>query len=358
MSRVGDFEEIILHDLKPYYHVPGAIHSEGITFVKETGTLLWVDIFKGEVHKVEDIEQPESSHSFFSISRANYGKNASIEYPPNPDELKESVGCIFPILDGASQNEIKQVLFGSKFGIGKLDFSKSEWEYVILYSECPELSTDRAYKLRSNDGNVSPDGKYIYVGLMSDFPFDLEPVGCLLRVDLLAHKIELVWNCLLIPNAIHWDESDQKTMYVTDSLNFTIWKCPGGDLLKRDELIDVKNSNNQSFESPEPDGSAIWFSKDGKHSGFLFITVWSTSKVQMFDLTNGKLLKEFILPEQTPRVSCCCFVGKDLFVTTANAEINDAVRTNTDKNGGCIYKIPNVLDGNVPLESTKRQPLH
>lgn len=67
MSRVGDFEEIILHDLKPYYHVPGAIHSEGITFVKETGTLLWVDIFKGEVHKVEDIEQPESSHSFFPL---------------------------------------------------------------------------------------------------------------------------------------------------------------------------------------------------------------------------------------------------------------------------------------------------
>ena len=39
MGTGGDFEEIVLHDLRPYYHVPGAIHSEGITFVKETGTL-------------------------------------------------------------------------------------------------------------------------------------------------------------------------------------------------------------------------------------------------------------------------------------------------------------------------------
>ncbi|EJS44826.1 YBR053C [Saccharomyces arboricola H-6] len=357
MGGDSDFEEIFLGDLKPYYRVPGAIHSEGISFVKETGTLLWVDIFKGQVHKVEDIEHPESSHSSFSITRANYGKNSSVGYPPNPDNLKESMGCIFPIFNGASQHEIKQVLFGSKFGIGRLDFTTGEWEYVILYSNCPDLSTDRAYKLRSNDGNVSPDGKYIYVGLMSDFPFELEPIGCLLRVDLLAQEVELVWNCLLIPNAIHWDESDQKTVYVTDSLNFTIWKCPGGDLLKREELIDVKNSNNQSFESPEPDGSAIWFSK-GTHSGYLFIAVWSTCKVQMFDLAHGKLLKEFILPKSTPRVSCCCFVGKDLFVTTANAEINDAIRRNTDKNGGCIYRIPNALDGDVPLESTKRQPLY
>ncbi|CAI1911085.1 hypothetical protein SEUBUCD646_0D02640 [Saccharomyces eubayanus] len=356
MSSGSSFEEVALGGLKPYFQVPGAIHSEGITFVKETNTLLWVDIFKSEVHKVEDIEHPESSHSSFSVTRANYSKDSSVEYPPNPEDLKESVGCIFPLFGGASQDKIEHVLFGSKFGIGRLDFTNGEWEYLILYSQCSDLSSDRAYKLRSNDGNVSPDGKYLYVGLMSDFPFKLEPIGCILRVDLLAQEVEMVWNCMLIPNAIHWDKSDEKSMYVTDSLNFTIWKCPGGDLLKREELIDVKNSNNQSFESPEPDGSAIWFSKDGKHSGYLFIAVWSTCKVQMFDLVNGKLLKEFILPKSTPRVSCCCFVGKDLFVTTANAKINDAVGFNFDKIGGCIYRIPNVLDGNVPLESTKPQP--
>lgn len=56
MSSVGDFEEIILYDLKFYYYVFGVIYSEGIIFVKEIGILLWVDIFKGEVYKVEDIE--------------------------------------------------------------------------------------------------------------------------------------------------------------------------------------------------------------------------------------------------------------------------------------------------------------
>lgn len=89
-----------------------------------------------------------------------------------------------------------------------MDFSKSEWEYVILYFECFELSIDRVYKLRFNDGNVLLDGKYIYVGLMSDFLFDLEFIGCLFCVDLLVYKIEFVWNCLLIFNVIYWDESD------------------------------------------------------------------------------------------------------------------------------------------------------
>ena len=56
MGSGSDFEQVALGSLKPYHHVAGAIHSEGITFVKETNTLLWVDIFKGEVHKVEDIE--------------------------------------------------------------------------------------------------------------------------------------------------------------------------------------------------------------------------------------------------------------------------------------------------------------
>lgn len=344
----ADFRQI-----KPYYHVPDARLSEGITYVNETKTLLWVDIYKGEVHKVEHIRNPETSHDYIEIGLDNYRANAAIKYP-YPDAAKESIGAVFPLVDEEESDCVNRVLFASKYGIGKASFASKEWEYIALYRDCPELAEDRALRLRSNDGNVSPCGRYLYVGLMNDFDQPLKDEGCLVRVHLPDKHVEMVWDRIKIPNAIHWD--DTGTMYFTESLEYTIWQYNEKTKEKR-ALINVKNANNQSFESPEPDGSALDLLNHR-----LYVCVFSTAKIQEFSLKNGSLIKEYLLPPCTPRLTSCAIAGNDLYVTTANEDVQRGPQACDDRRGGSIYKLPNVVQVATPsftLEfvSSKRQPI-
>lgn len=351
-----DVEIVDFRNLKPYYHVPGATLSEGVTYINETKTLVWVDIYKAEVHKVEHMGYPETSHDYINIAQDDYRPDAAVKYP-YPDKgqhVRESIGVVFPIVEKHQTDHIERVLFASKYGIAQGNFLTKEWEYLMLYKSCPELSEERLSRLRSNDGNVSPCGKYLYIGLMNDFPYPIKDEGCILRIDLSEKTVDMVWDHMKIPNSIHWSENGD-TMYVTDSLAFTIWKVDVHTKEKA-KLIDVKHSNNQSFESPEPDGSSI-----DLRNNRLYVSVWSAGKIQEYSLADGRLLKEYLLPAKTPRISCCAIAGNDLYVTTANADIGGPKLSN-DKRGGCLYKLPNVVQVSSPsalieFASSKRQPL-
>ncbi|QLL32163.1 hypothetical protein HG536_0C03320 [Torulaspora globosa] len=354
VRRMSEIVEADFRQIKPYYHVPDARLSEGITYVNETKTLLWVDIYKGEVHKVEHIRNPETSHDYVEIGLDNYRANAAIKYP-YPGSAKESIGAVFPLVDEEESDRINRVLFACKYGIGKASFASKEWEYIALYRDCPDLPEDRALRLRSNDGNVSPCGRYLYVGLMNDFDRPLKDEGCLVRVRLSDRRVEMVWDRIKIPNAIHWNEKGD-TMYFTESLEYTIWQYNENTKEKK-PLIDIKHANNQSFESPEPDGSAIDLLNHR-----LYVCVYSTAKVQEFSLKDGSLLKEYLLPPYTPRVTSCAIAGNDLYVTTANEDVEHGPQGCNDGRGGSIYKLPNVVQvatqsALLEFVSSKRQPI-
>lgn len=349
-----EFETVDFTQIKPYYHVPDARLSEGITYVNETKTLLWVDIYKAEVHKVEHIRNPETSHDYISIGLDDYRADAAIKYP-YPESAKESIGVVFPLIDGGETESVNRVLFASKYGIGRASFANKEWEYIALYRDCPDLQEERALRLRSNDGNVSPCGKYLYVGLMDDFDQPLKDEGCLVRVRLSDRRVEMVWDHVKIPNAIHWDETGD-VMYFTDSLGFTIWQYNERTGEKK-SLIDIKSSNNKSLESPEPDGSAIDLLNKR-----LYVCIYSGAKIQEFSLTTGSLLKEYLLPRHTPRVTCCAIAGNDLYVTTANEDVKHGPQASKDSRGGSLYKLPNVVQvatqsALLEFVSSKRQPV-
>lgn len=330
-------------ELKPFYHVPDARLSEGVTYVKETDSLLWVDIYKGLIHKIE-LSNLENSYEVIQISPETYNEAAVLAHP-DPD-CKESVGAIFPIVN--KNNVISDLLFASKFGIGKTSFDGKQWEYLVLYTSCAEITPQRSQRLRSNDGNVSPCGKYLFVGLMNDFPYEVTNEGCIVRVSLNHRKtVEMFYENIKIPNAIHWDPKGDYT-YVTDSLEFVIWRIDN-KTNEKVKLIDIKK-NNPGVDSPEPDGSAI-----NHASNNLFIAVWSTNKIQEYSLQTGVLLAEYVLPKSTPRVSCCAIVGADLYVTTASGKKPNGPEDTIDTIGGCIYKLPDIV--RPPLEeSSKKQP--
>ncbi|KAL3228953.1 rRNA-processing protein CGR1 [Nakaseomyces bracarensis] len=337
--------ETIKYDhLEPFYHVPDARLSEGLTYIKESDTLLWVDIFKGEIHRLDDVTtKGTSQHDQFVATKSNYLKDAEIKYPDS--DLHESVGCIFPVL--GKDGKIDSVLFGGKHGVGHCKFSTKKWEYIALYSSCPELK-DHAIDLRSNDGNVGPDGTKLYVGVMPDFHVKMAPIGAYVTVDLMhkPHKVEMFVNHINIPNAIHWDKTNTK-IHWTDSLNHAIVKIENGQSSK---FINIKNETNAQYPSPEPDGSCIDLTNNT-----IYICVWSARKIQKYSLTDGRLLTQYLIPEGTPRPSSCCFVGRDLIVTTANEDIEHGKAG--DHTGGCLYRIPDILPEGVDVGSAKRQPI-
>lgn len=339
----ASFETIDYTSLSPYFRAPDARLSEGITYVAETNTLVWIDIYSAEVHKVENLQSPIESHSYFQISKDNYIGNY-----PGDSNIKESIGVVFPIIPTGKTDTLDEVIFCSRFGIGKGSFKDKNWKYLILYSQCKDLPIERINRLRSNDGNIAPDGT-IYIGLMTDFIYEpAKKEGCVLHVNLQKNTIDLVWDEIYIPNSIHWDNNNN--CYLTDSLNHLIWKMNANNFNEKKPIIHTKTANNEQFESPEPDGSSIYLPTNE-----LFTAVWSTFKVQVFDMTTGDLKREYVLPKSTPRISCCCLAGGDLFVTTGNLDIVEGKAGDT--HGGCLYRIPNVLDKkDVQQISSKRSP--
>lgn len=350
--------------LTPLFQPPtDARLTEGITYCGETDTLYWIDIYKAQIHRIQNFQKDpppfsfESNYDFVTISQENYNESIfGVPYPREYSQYKESIGVIFP----NDNSDSHLIYFGSKFGIGRYDYKTSQWGYMILYSSCEEIGP-YSYRLRSNDGNVTPDGKYIVVGLMEDFMYDASrsKKGCVIRVDLVSKKIEMMVSGLKIPNAIHWSQDCSK-MYITDSLNFTIWEYEYDEMVgrlvlphRRRALIDIRRYNTE-FESPEPDGSDIDLT-----NGLLYVSVWSTSQIQVYDIQTGELVKRYLLPLSTPRISCCCLVGNDLLVTCANQYITDDERlknglANKDTEGGCIYRIENVTQDMSPTRSSKR----
>lgn len=359
--------------IEPYYHVPDSRLSESMSYVNESKTLLWVDIYKAQIHKVENIQDPQSSHKVIELSRTTYSPDARVPYPSfAPDDLKESVGVVFPnFTKNKPADEVHTVLFAARLGIGRADFTTGKWEYLLLYTKAleghPTATHERLMRLRSNDGNITPDGRYIIVGLMHDFfeivLADPVPLGLIMKIDMELGKAEVVWDGIWIPNAFSWD-ADMQHVYVTDSWNNCIWKCdydqgfhphgPSGVPKEhkdwrssREMFIDIRRNNTANVHSPEPDGSYL-----DKKNNILYQCVWGTGRIQAYSFEKAAWVKDFKLP--VPRLSSCCVVGNDIFVTSANEDVEHG--SNPKALGGAIWRLENAAIGGGVLVSS-REPL-
>ncbi|SCU80366.1 LADA_0B06898g1_1 [Lachancea dasiensis] len=331
--------------IESYIHDKGARLSEGVTYLKDSKTLFWVDIFLSEIHFVTDIEQPKNTHKVVKIDSHNYNG----EYPCST-ELPERVGAVFPV---DSPQGVKVAFFASKYGIGRLSLESCKWKYEVLYSSCRETSGKAWDRLRSNDGNVAPNGD-IYIGVMNDFHVGVDTnkqaEGCLFCVNVKSKTIRLILDSIYIPNSVNWNPSGD-VMYVTDSLAFKIWQMPYENdvpqVSKKSQYIDFAQINSD-FASPEPDGSVI-----DLRDGFLYSTVFSTNKLQIFD-NHGKLERELVFPD-TPNVTCCCLgPGGDLFVTTASL---DVLNGNSSGPSGALFRVSSgFVDAKGEVSSSKLAP--
>lgn len=338
--------ETIKIDGNPFFQVSDARLSESVTYMSKAQALLWVDIYKAQIHRITDFKSPTTSYSMVHIDKSNYDGLYPID-----TSLPERVGVIFPI---DNESGIEKVLFGGKYGIGLFDYVRNKWNYLILYSQsglCVNWD-----KMRSNDGNISRNGE-IFIGLMHDFQFSINPKqlgeGILFKINLKKNLIKPIWSNFHISNGIFWFGNN---IYITDSMNFVNWKFELND--EDDPIVSTKTPFinfkpiNSEFASPEPDGNYL-----DTITQTLYTAVWSTHKIQVFSIPDGKLIKQLIITEASRITSCCVGYEGNLFVTTASKDIING--TNGDK-GGSIYQIHHsLLNGfQKNIGSSKLSPVY
>lgn len=360
---------LVEEKVTPLISLPDARLSEGITYIKEYSRYYWVDIFKAMIYSAP-VHNPSTDVLSLHISKDNYALDQETQTGfshskyakyPYPDSLfPERVGVVFP-----TTNSEHKVLFGGKYGLGVADLNTKTWYYRILYSEIQNFTTgsniavDHDWtRMRGNDGNVCPKTSSVYIGVMNDFHVgDCTTEGFVCKINLSKSQdtIECVYEGIRIPNSVNFFQSD---IYLTDSLQFQILKISNGVNLKHwqhdgngshvTKFIDIK-AHNKDFESPEPDGSVIINDKaattgtpttttTNSDNPKLITAVWSTSKVQEYSLTTGKLLEEHLVPH-AERISCCC-VGpllSEIIATTASLEVD--VRGGEPNKDGSLFKI-------------------
>jgi len=139
--------------------------------------------------------------------------------------------------------------------------------------------------------------------------------------DLSLHKmIEKV----TIPNGISWSKDD-KTMYMADSPTKNVYAFD----------YDINNgtiSNQRIFFHVDgegvPDGHAV------DEEGYVWQAIYGGSKVVRIS-PEGTAVAEVILP--TRCVTCPCFAGEDIYITTA-AESEPEKYPESVEFGGCVFK--------------------
>lgn len=352
-------------DAEPYWDSRDAVLSEGITYVAETQTLLWVDIYRAEVHKLEDVDDLGTHEVFyargagsvgavFPIYSANSSRFCSGRSSGTPSgtpsggltRTQSANGCSRHC--SSSSASIEEFFFAAKKGVARGSFRTGQWEYVALY-ESSGLDAARLARLRSNDGCVH--GEHVYVGLIDDFdqPGPVSDDGCVVRVSLRNYDVEVVWPHIRIPNGLHWMADGD--MLLTDSLQGCLWQVDAraGVPSGARRFIDVRPHCGDLQDMPEPDGSCTDAAR-----ALLFVAVWSAARVQVYSLADGSFVKDISLPPETPRVSSCVLVGSDLWVTTGSEWLGTQWAGTRPSRGGCIYRLRGVMPEGEPEFSSNK----
>lgn len=110
-----------------------------------------------------------------------------------------------------------------------------------------------------------------------------------------------------IPNGCSWS-LDEKTMYWTDSGRFTIYAfdfdgATGAISNQRDFFVWPVQDGSQG-----PDGHAM------DEEGYLWVAIFGAGKVVRVD-ERGEVVAEVLVPG-AGKVTCPCFVGTELWVTS------------------------------------------
>lgn len=266
--------------------LPEAHHGEGPLWDARTGTLIWLDMLRGDVLAMT----PGST----AVHRTHVGEVAA---------------CVVPRAAGGWLLAIER---GFAF-----------WQEDGSIERVAELWADPS--VRMNEGACDPQGRF-FCGSMA---FDASPArGALYRLDP-DLSITVVHQQITISNGLGWSPDGEKAYYI-DSPTQRIDLCTP-DLRSRQPFIEIPATSGL------PDGLAV------DAEGGIWVALWGGSAVHRYG-SRGTLDAVIELPVR--QVTSCAFGGEDLktlFITTSALGLEDP-----EPEAGAVFAVQPGVRGLLP----------
>lgn len=214
----------------------------------------------------------------------------------------------------------EKILIGGKHGIAILDRRTEKYEYIQRFYD----DRTRDDRMRSNDGAVDPQGRF-WVGTMNDFHVgEPQAEGSLFRFDGDGSRT-MIRDGLTIPNGVGWS-ADQKNLYFVHSSEREIWKYDS-------DAATGEVSNGKVWYKHDGEGEPDGFKMD--EEGNIWQAIYNEGRVLKIN-TEGQVVGVVELP--TRSTSCPCFVGTELWVTSASEE-DPETYPDSAKYGGGLFRV-------------------
>ena len=270
-----------------------ALVAEGPLWDPGDGTLLWVDIDRGEVHRLA----PETGADSLTVA---------CEHPVGAAVWRRSGGLAVALRGGVA--------------LVAADGDAAAAQVVPVAADRPDQQL--------NDGACDRQGRF-WVGTACRQP----GTSALYRLDA-DHRVEQVLPGVTMSNGLGWSP-DHRTFYYVDSaaqrLDAFDHDPDSGRLGGRRPLVSVP------AEVGIPDGLAV------DADGCVWLAVWGAGSIHRY--TPAGVL-DGILDVPASNVTSCAFGGAglaDLFVTTASRGLSPAQLAEQQHAGGIFAATPGVV---------------
>ena len=273
--------------------------GEAATWLKDSESLLWVDIDNGVLHQY-DVKNGATTNHF----------------------LPEMISSIIPV----SSNDAEVVLA-----------MKNRMVVYNLYKRCFTTICDFTAirpQWRTNDCKCSPDGR-LWCGIMNMTHHDHNAFVYLVDRHGVAVKV-LDKQC--IPNGVVWNKQGDR-LYYADSGRGCIEEYAYD--MQTGNIRFLRTAVTVSPDLGVPDGMTI------DDDGNLWVAHWGGFGVYVWNPINGQLLDKVQVP--VPNVASCTFGGANnnqLFITTARDGLTEAELKTYPQSGSLfVADIPHVHGG-------------
>lgn len=297
---------------EPYLDIHCAL-GEAPYYESATHSLRFVDIKKNQLHSVDLNAGPGSL------------KTLQLDMPVGVTANIEGV------------DPKKKIMVGGKSGLYVLDRETGKYELLKRFYDSE--TNDR--RLRSNDGAVDPAGRF-WIGTMNDFWVGSpQPEGSVFRFNTDLSRAELI-GAVTIPNSIGWSP-DYKTFYFVNSTEKKI--------IAFDYDVETGGiANERVFYKHGGPGNPDGFKID--ENGFIWQALYGESTILKIS-PQGKVVGKVGLP--TKAITCPCFVGTELWITTASEE--DESEAEGSNYGGGLFRVDVGVRGLKDFEFKLQKPL-
>jgi len=259
--------------------------GEGPGWDAGTGTLIWVDILEGRIHRY----RPKDGHDEWKA-------------------IGQFVGAAVPRAAGGLMVAARNGFFRYAWETGSLE--------PVLDPE-PHRTDNRF-----NDGKCDSRGRF-WAGTMA--MSGAEPAGALYRLGT-DGRVTTMLTGVSCSNGIAWSP-DERTMYYIDSPTGRVeafdFDPAEGTIANRRTVVEI------------PPGEGIPDGMTSDAEGRLWVAQWDGWQVSCWDPATGKRLEVVDVP--AARVTSCVFGGErldELYMTTARTGLSDAQLREQPEAGG------------------------